>query len=304
MKNCFICDKKTIETLSCKQGTVLVCPECGLGVMKDFPKKEKVLNFYEKFYDEKESQRFNYLFEKAILFFRYLRLKKVQKYGKKGKLLDIGFGRTTDLEIFKKNGWEAYGTQIVPHTVAIAKKKGLNAFLGELTDAKYPKQSFDTVTIWHVLEHLPEPEVYIKEIKRILAPEGKLIIEVPNFQSPIAKYFKCDWFSLDLPHHLYQFTPPSLTKLLNKHGFSVQKIGYFSIEQSPFSAMQSVLNRITGKRNAVFEAIKKQGEQTNALTIVSQLFLAAVITPFALIAAIILGIMKKGDVMTLYCTKK
>ena len=303
--HCIVCATELASFLQCKQGTVLRCRQCGLGVLKDIPQKTKVFKYYNTFYDERQSERFHPLFELAIRFFRQLRVRVVESFAqKKGKILDVGFGRPLDLEIFQHRGWEAYGTQIVPHTVHVAQQHGLKAFLGELPDAQYHARSFDVVTIWHVLEHLHEPGTYLKEAHRILKPNGKLIIEVPNISSPIARWFGCNWLGLDLPHHLYHFTPAALSRFLRQHGFSVIKTKFFSLEQSPFAALQSMINALTGQRNVVFESIKTQGAKIPAWVKAFHALLAVALAPFALLLSVLLGLAGKGDIMRFYCVKR
>lgn len=302
---CIVCKTLLAPFLKCAQGTVLRCNNCGLGALENIPETKKLFKYYTSFYDEQKSERFKPLFELAIRCFRELRVRVVEHFAKKrGRILDVGFGRPIDLSLFQQRGWEAHGTQIVPHTVRVARSQGLNAFLGELHDAKYPDAHFDMITVWHVLEHLKNPAKYVREMHRILKPEGRLIVEVPNFNSPLARMFGCNWLGLDLPHHLYHFTPKSLTRLLHQNGFKVVKTKFFSLEQSPFSALQTLLNALTGQRNVLFESIKTQGEKAPLSAKVLNAGLAVLLAPIAIIVSAILGIACKGDIMRFYCIKK
>ncbi len=302
---CIACAARLAPALTCAQGTVLRCPECGLGMLENIPEKAKIFTYYTKFYDEEHSERFHPVLEFAVTLFRLLRVRVVEAFAKgKGRLLDVGFGRPIDLALFAQRGWEVHGTQIVPHTVRVAQQRGLQAFLGELPDAKYPTESFDLITIWHVLEHLQEPGSYLADAHRILKPGGQLLIEVPNFGSPIAQTFGKAWLGLDLPHHLYHFTPQSLTKLLASHGFTVVKTKFFSLEQSPFSALQTLLNALTGQRNVVFEGMKTQGQKRPLLTTLGHVLLALGLAPVALLVSILFGLARQGDIMRFYCVRK
>ena len=290
--------------MDCKEGTLLRCTNCGLALLKNAPTKEKAAKKYKKFYDTAKSERFYGILESIILIFRKFRVISVEKFAKKkGKILDIGFGRPIDLEIFQDHGWSSYGTNVVPHVIQVAKKKKLNAFLGEITDAPYSANYFDVITMWHVLEHLHKPELYIKKAHHLLKKGGLLIIEVPNMKSPVARFFGCNWFELDLPNHIYQFTPKALTLLLNNNGFKVEEVTFLSFEQSPFSISQSILNSLKFRRNVVFESMKKQ----KASPLVARLFpilLMIILLPFALVITGFLGIIRKGDVMRFYSSKK
>lgn len=159
------------------------------------------------------------------------------------------------------------------------------------------------MTLWHVLEHLHKPDVYLKEIRSLLKKGGKLIIEVPNIASPVAKIFKENWFELDVPHHLYQFTLESLRLLLGKNGFRIEKASYFSLEQSTYSLIQSLLNSLSGRHNLLFERLKKEGEPTPLFASIFHGIIALILMPFAFIVSLSLGFMKKGDVVSIYCIK-
>jgi hypothetical protein len=111
------------------------------------------------------------------------------------------------------------------------------------------------------------------------------------------------WFELDVPHHLYQFTPESLGLILGKNGFAVEKTAYFSLEQSTYSLIQSLLNLLTRKHNLLFERLKKEGEPMPIFSSMVHGLLALIFFPFALAIALSLGLMEKGDVVRVYCTK-
>lgn len=290
--------------VSCRGNVLVRCGKCGLAALENPPPKEAIVKFYKKFYDVKESERFNALLEFMVFLFRLWRVRSVEKFsGRKGLLLDIGFSRPMDLELFEKRGWKPYGTQVAPQVVDVARRKKLQAFLGELPDIHLHKTAFDVVTLWHVLEHLHKPDAYLREIRSLLKKGGKLIIEVPNIASPIAEIFGCHWFELDVPHHLFQFTPESLELLLGKNGFKVEKVSYFSWEQSTYSLIQSLLNFLTGKHNLLFERLKKEGDPAPLFTSIVHGFAALILLPLALVVALSLGFMKKGDVVRVYCTK-
>ena len=105
---------------------------------------------------------------------------------------------------------------------------GIDVFIGKLDEADFPHRYFDTITFWHTLEHLPDPSAALVETNRILKPKGQLLISVPNFQSWQARIMKSDWYHLDIPRHLYHFTPKTITQLLQKTGFRVEIMDFIS----------------------------------------------------------------------------
>lgn len=131
----------------------------------------------------------------------------------KGNLLDIGAGTGDFLLFAKNNGWHTIGIEPSEKAKAVAKKKGV-AF--EASTQNLEDHSFDVITMWHVLEHVPNVENQIKELRRLLKPEGTIIIAVPNFNSFDAKYYGQFWAAFDVPRHLWHFSKSAIKALFSK----------------------------------------------------------------------------------------
>ena len=143
------------------------------------------------------------LFEKAYHFVKSIALKnKLDLINSlqpdKGRILDIGAGTGDFLSVAKQNGWQTIGVEPSDKAKAIAKNKGVS-FVEKTTELE--NQSFDVISMWHVLEHVPNLDEQIKELKRLLKPNGTLIIAVPNFQSFDAKHYGKFWAAYDVPIH-------------------------------------------------------------------------------------------------------
>jgi SAM-dependent methyltransferase len=95
---------------------------------------------------------------------------------------------------------------------------------GTLPHDDLQPESFDVITMWHSLEHVPDPKRVLTEARRLLAPKGKLIIAVPNIDSLAFRIFGQSWFGLDLPRHLTHFAPWTLHLLLERVGYRVEPI--------------------------------------------------------------------------------
>jgi SAM-dependent methyltransferase len=130
--------------------------------------------------------------------------------GSSGTLLDIGSGTGDFLKLAKENGWEAKGVE--PNAAArnLAKQKNLEVF--ETIDV-LSGQTYDVITLWHVLEHLPNLEFATQKIALLLKPGGTLVVAVPNFNSYDAKYYKRYWAAYDTPRHLWHFSKTSMAKI-------------------------------------------------------------------------------------------
>lgn len=139
------------------------------------------------------------------------KIKLVQKFQPtKGDILDIGAGTGDFLVVAKQNGWNITGLEPSPKAKDIAKGKGV-VFAEDL--ASISSHSKDVITMWHVLEHVPDVQAQIAELKRILKPKGTLIVAVPNYKSHDAQYYKEFWAAYDVPRHLWHFSKTSIQKL-------------------------------------------------------------------------------------------
>lgn len=144
-----------------------------------------------------------------------------EMHPKKGKLLDIGAGTGDFLAQAKAANWEVTGIEPSEKARTIAGKKGVT--FAE-SAAVLEKNSFDVITMWHVLEHVPNVEQQIKELKRLLKPDGTIIIAVPNFRSFDAKYYRRFWAGFDVPRHLWHFSKKAIKQLFLKEKMKVEKM--------------------------------------------------------------------------------
>lgn len=140
-------------------------------------------------------------------------------------ILDIGCGRGDYLKRMKDLGWNVLGIEPDPVSAQLAKSKGINIFNGPLEKAGLEEESADQITMQHVLEHLIDPLVYLKECHRILKKGGRLVIYTPNLNSLGHRIFRQSWRGLEPPRHLYVFSTRSLKSLFDKSLFKRYQIG-------------------------------------------------------------------------------
>jgi len=158
------------------------------------------------------------LFEKVYHFIKSIALKNKLNLinslqTSKGTLLDIGAGTGEFLSVAKKDSWKCVGVEPNKKAKEIALKKGV-AFVENTSDLD--DASIDVITMWHVLEHVPDVEKQIVELKRLLKPEGTILIAVPNFNSFDAKYYGAFWAAYDVPRHLWHFSKTAIQSLLKR----------------------------------------------------------------------------------------
>jgi 2-polyprenyl-3-methyl-5-hydroxy-6-metoxy-1,4-benzoquinol methylase len=139
----------------------------------------------------------------------------------KGKLLDIGAGTGDFLLEAKNQNWQIVGVEPNEKAKAIAEGKGVD-FAPSLE--KLESNSFDVITLWHVLEHVPDVVHQAAELKRLLKPSGTLIIAVPNFKSFDANYYKENWAAFDVPRHLWHFSKTAIERLFDHQNMNLAAI--------------------------------------------------------------------------------
>lgn len=141
--------------------------------------------------------------------------------GKKGNLLDIGAGTGDFAAEAAKQGWNVKGFEPSEKARTIAKSKGIE-LVNTTTDIA--DASLDVVTMWHVLEHVPDVELQITELKRLVKPGGHIIVAVPNFKSFDAKHYGAFWAAYDVPRHLWHFSKTAIEKLFGAQDIKLVKI--------------------------------------------------------------------------------
>lgn len=151
-------------------------------------------------------------------------------YKKNGKILDVGCGTGDTLILLQDLGWEAYGIEIDKNAVKTARKRGLTRVkLGTHKDIfRFPDNYFDSIRLYHVIEHLDDPTTCLKLIHKKLKKDGELILGTPNYSSLISRIFGKYWYNLDAPRHVFIFSPSNLQELVKKSGFKIGEIEFCS----------------------------------------------------------------------------
>lgn len=193
------------------------------------PSLDKLPDYYksEDYISHTDNKR--NLFEKIYQLVKLISLKRklriINSYSLSGKkLLDIGCGTGDFLKIAQQNNWDITGIEPNGRARTIANKKTNNLVYGAEKLIKLEPKSFDVITLWHVLEHLPNFKEQILILKNLLKPNGALIIAVPNFKSYDAKYYQNFWAAYDVPRHLWHFSKNSISIIANQNKMEVIKM--------------------------------------------------------------------------------
>lgn len=161
----------------------------------------------------------NILYQKIKKYNLQRKVKLIDSLAQGNKtLLDVGAGTGDFLVVARERGWTIHGVE--PNTTAKVraadKRIDLDADLQSL-----PPKKYQVITLWHVLEHLPNLDMQIEKLSSLLEDSGTLIIAVPNFKSYDAKYYKNFWAAFDVPRHLWHFSRTSIKKLFFEHSLNV-----------------------------------------------------------------------------------
>jgi SAM-dependent methyltransferase len=247
--------------------SVVRCPECDFVFTNPQAEEKDLKKLYPTEYYGEEHQRFWTIVEKFIEFFRKRRIDKIEKFKKKGVILDIGCGRGKMLAGLRDKGWETYGTELSEDSSKFARERlGLKVYPGDFLSSKFPEVFFDCVTLWHVLEHLKDPLKVLMEIKRILKKDGLLLVAVPDYGGAQSVFSGRAWFHLDVPRHYSHFTFKTLKSFLDKAGFKVRQSRHFSLEYDPIGVLQSFYNLMGFKHNLLYGFLRAKKDRLKILS--------------------------------------
>ena len=154
--------------------------------------------------------------------------------------LDVGCGDGRFLAALQKRGWKTTGTETDALAARLARER-THTTIYETPLPPPAEARFDLVSLLHVLEHVPNPRQTLSEIATLLAPGGTLLLVLPNAASIEAQFFGTSWYHLDLPRHLWGFTPNTLVRLVETCGFVVQTVAYTPFLFAPQSIYRALL---------------------------------------------------------------
>ncbi len=226
---------------------VVRCQSCGLVCLFPMPDERRLAHHYPSAryyaYDSRRKEGFfsrvrNYLvrhYYHPNLATRLLRVvipnvPAIPTFVSRGNILDVGCGTGDTLLLLKELGWETFGMDIDANAVTTAKKRGVDHVrVGAYQDiAKYPDNFFDSIRLYHVIEHIDNPLLCLKLMRRKLKKGGELIIGTPNIASLAARVFGTFWYNLDAPRHLVLFSQKTLRRAVLKSKYTQPEVEFCS----------------------------------------------------------------------------
>ena len=212
---------------------LMECQDCGLIYLSPRPGPDEIDKYYPADYQP---------FYKAIAeepsFFRRLDRRYglhrrcnevIKRAGNSGLLLDIGCATGIFLNGMRERGWQVKGVELSEYAANYARERfHLEVTTGTLADAKFPENHFNLVTMWDVLEHVPDPAETLTEIHRIMKPGGWLVLSLPNPVAWERHWFNQFWAGWDVPRHFQIFSPQVIQQYLNRSGLQRTEIHSFT----------------------------------------------------------------------------
>lgn len=206
------------DFLSKEDFHICECLNCGLLYTMPRPNKEKIGEYYksEEYYSHQENKKgfIPKLYEKV----KKVNLKHKYELATKGlttgKLLDIGCGVGDFLHSAEAHGWQCIGVEPSEEAKAIASQRTTANILSSIEQESLPDESFDVITMWHVLEHVDDLRWQVAQLQRLIKPNGRIVIALPNYKSYDGQYYKEHWAAYDVPRHLNHFNRTTIAKIL------------------------------------------------------------------------------------------
>jgi len=194
--------------------TLLRCPTCSLVWIDAPPAPEDMGRHYGPDYDRSISSTG----EATVERWRG-RCATIAKYKQAGRILDLGCSSGSFLSALPRDRWELFGIEMSQEVAERAREKcGATVFVGDVLDASFPPNYFDAITCIHVFEHVYKPKEVLYRVAEWLKPGGIFYTLMPNIDSAAFHFFKSYWYALELPRHLYHFSPRSLSHLSDTVG--------------------------------------------------------------------------------------
>jgi SAM-dependent methyltransferase len=240
--------------------TIWQCGLCGLRFTQDVPDAGSIGPYYrsDNYISHSNTNKglvnsLYHMVRKQTLSDKYRLIASATRI-RKGRLLDIGAGTGAFAGFMQREGWEVTGLEPDETARAVAARDHGMELLGMDDLFRLPPDSFDAITLWHVLEHVHELHRYMERLRTLIRRNGRIFIAVPNYTAYDARVYGEMWAAYDVPRHLYHFSPDAMARLLSQHGLQLQfsaPMWYDSI----YISMLSEKYRHNGRGNAVRAAM-------------------------------------------------
>ena len=299
MSACLLCGSESSAALfpvadrlhrtTARDFRILRCGQCGMMRLDPMPAPAESRQYHPENYwfapDATAAGRLEEAYRRLVLrdHARFVE-RALDEAEVRGRLLDVGCGGGLLLGMLRDRCFRVVGLDNSIHAATIAwSRQHVPAVCGVLEHAPFGAASFAVVSMFHVLEHVPDPHAYVAAAHRLLAPGGRLIAQTPNASCWQFRLLGRFWSGLDAPRHLYDFRASDLERLLETGGFTVLRRKHFSWRDNPAALASSLAPGLDpmGRRT-------RRVRESRTMRIakdLAYLALAAASVPFALVEA-------------------
>lgn len=254
-----------------KTFTLHACAACGCLFLNPMPDDDEIAGFYPSQYwwNSGASQKGSVL-KSLESVYRKLALRDHVSFILRAagdrtglEMLDVGCGSGTLLGLMKQRGFRPTGLDFSAEAADVAQREnGVRVVIGSLDQARFSAESFDLVTLFHVMEHVANPRAVLTEVTRILKPDGALVLQVPNIDSWQFKAFGAKWYGLDIPRHVIDYSKDAMLKLLEDSGFVTRRVKHFNLRDnapalvsSLFPSLDPISRAVRHRKHGVRESM-------------------------------------------------
>ncbi len=299
MSACLICGSLEVSRLftasdrlygtTDKSFSVVRCTHCGLVRLDPVPTPEELPRYYPETYwfspDASAASRLEEAYRRLVLRDHVHFVAQAMRGAQaRGPLLDVGCGGGLFLGMMRERGFCVLGLDNSREAAAIAwRRQQVPAVCAMLERAPFRPGSVAGLTMFHVLEHLYDPRAYLSLSRELLAPEGRLVIQVPNAACWQFHLLGRAWNGVDVPRHLFDFRARDMEKLLHSCGFEIVRRKYFSLRDNPAGLASSLAPSL----DPMARRVRRIAESTGARIAKDLLYLALVAgsVPFTVLEA-------------------
>lgn len=286
------------------------CLGCGLVFTDPRPGDEQLAGLYgEEFYFS-TGWSYRALAGLVIELIQSRRRRRVERFVRPGRLLDIGSGDGSFVHHMARHGWDATGLDFSPSALEFASRSrnGGRFLQGTLEDYDAPPGRLDLITMWQVLEHIGEPRPLLSRCHDLLARGGLLVVAVPNIEGLSARLTGERWWGLDVPRHLVHWTPGTLRRALEQAGFGVVRIRHRSLQYDPYALLHSSLDWVFTRRHFLSELAKRHaieaiGRPEYAYNVAALVALGPLLAPLALAATTAGALARRGGFIEVHARR-
>ena len=261
LNKCPVCNGQELKpkldcldhTTSQETFTIVSCGTCDFTFTNPRPLGKKLADYYKSdmyiSHTNNTKGLFNWMYQTVRAYTIRSKVRLLKSIKKTGTHLDIGCGTGEFLNACKNAGFITKGIE----PSEIAKKQAINNhglnISGNTDLSVQNEKEFDSISMWHVLEHIPDLNETIKQLDRILKPDGKIIIAVPNHKSWDAKFYKEFWAAWDVPIHLWHFSKKTIEQLFKNTNFILEQTKPMIFDAFYVSLLSEEFK--TGKKNFI-----------------------------------------------------